>query len=124
MIKHFFIIITSVALLSACRTTVDTPPTKSEPRLLVTPELLKGKKFGYSTPNFDVTYYHLVDFQTDSTGYILLGGDVLEACKYRTQADSIYVTINNTEPPYTEVFGYKNETLIDRRGNIWTPKEN
>ncbi len=87
--------------------------------MLVTSELLKGHKFGYSSEAPDVTYYHFLEFDTDSTAVMLMGGDVLEACSYYTKADSVYVTVIHTDPPYTEIFGYKDGKLIDRRGNIW-----
>ncbi len=107
-----------ILVLTSC--TIGKEKPRETPRLLVTSQEIKGLKFGYSEDMGPTTYYHMVEFPTDSTAFILMGGDVMEAAHYYTQADSIYVTLDYSDPPYTTVFGYKDGELIDRRGQVWT----
>ncbi len=107
-----------LTLLLSCGSNKPEKP-EPKPRMLVTSQLLKGLNYGFNNQVGNISYYHLVEFETDSTAFMLMGGDVLEICSYYTMADSVYVTVIHTDPPYTEVFGYVDGDLVDRRGNVW-----
>ncbi len=119
MIKNLIYLVMIASILS-CGASKDKK--KDDPRLLVTSNILKGHKYGYSEQSGPVTYYHMVEFHNDTSASILMGGDVMELATYYTKADSVYVTIEYTDPPYTQVFGYKDGKLVDRRGKVWTPE--
>ncbi len=113
--KNLLLLTLPIILLACCSTSKQGP----DVRPTVTSKMLVGSKYGYAQPAGPMTYYHWVEFMTDTQAGILLGGDVVEIAKYDIHFDTIMLRIDHFDPIYTKNLIYTDSGLVDTKGTLW-----